>query len=98
MDGIPGAQNTPYAFGLFSVLLVVLGIVLIAVGLLYLGLKKPISEEQVEIRKLELQELVNMFQREAETHGQVHKPLCRHNLPPTGGDKCIEDANYVLIQ
>lgn len=97
MDGIPGAQNTPYAFGLFSVLLVVLGVVLIAVGLLYLGLKKPISEEQVEIRKLELQELVNMFQHEAETHAQVHKHISRHNLPPTAGDKFIQDANYVLM-
>ncbi|XP_059280366.1 uncharacterized protein LOC132034126 [Lycium ferocissimum] len=98
VDGIPGAQNTPYAFGLFSVLLVVLGSVLIAVGLLYLGLKKPISEEQVEIRKLELQELVNMFQHEAETHAQVHKHLSRQNLPPTAGDKLIDDANYVLIE
>ncbi|XP_009787772.1 uncharacterized protein [Nicotiana sylvestris] len=98
VDGIPGAANTPYAFGLFSVLLVVLGIVLIAVGLLYLGLKKPISEEQVEIRKLELQELVNMFQHEAETHAQVHKHISRHNLPPTAGDKLIEDTNYALIQ
>ncbi|XP_049384296.1 uncharacterized protein LOC125848474 isoform X2 [Solanum stenotomum] len=97
VDGIPGAQNTPYAFGLFSVLLVVLGVVLIAVGLLYLGLKRPINEEQVEIRKLELQELVNMFQHEAETHAQVHKHLSRHNLPPTAGDKFIEDANYVLM-
>lgn len=97
VDGIPGAQNTPYAFGLFSVLLVVLGVVLIAVGLLYLGLKKPISEEQVEIRKLELQELVNMFQHEAETHAQVHKHISRHNLPPTAGDKFIQNANYVLM-
>ncbi|XP_006359088.1 uncharacterized protein [Solanum tuberosum] len=97
VDGIPGAQNTPYAFSLFSVLLVVLGVVLIAVGLLYLGLKRPINEEQVEIRKLELQELVNMFQHEAETHAQVHKHLSRHNLPPTAGDKFIEDANYVLM-
>lgn len=94
VDGIPGAQNTPYAFGLFSVLLVILGVVLIAVGLLYLGLKKPISEEQVEIRKLELQELVNMFQHEAKTHAQVHKHLSRHNLPPTAGDKFSEGANY----
>ncbi|KAJ8548954.1 hypothetical protein K7X08_030920 [Anisodus acutangulus] len=98
VDGIPGAQNTPYAFGLFSLLLIVLGVVLIVVVLLYLGLKKRISEEQVEIRKLELQELVNMFQHEAETHAQVHKHLSRHNLPPTAGDKLTEDTNYVLIQ
>ncbi|KAK4360311.1 hypothetical protein RND71_019263 [Anisodus tanguticus] len=94
IDGIPGAQNTPYAFGLFSLLLAVLGVVLIDVVLLYLGLKKPISEEHVEIRKLELQELVNMFQHEAETHAQVHKHLSRHNLPPTAGDKLTEDTNY----
>ncbi|BBH01061.1 Magnesium transporter CorA-like family protein [Prunus dulcis] len=70
VDGMPGAQNAPYAFGVFAAILVFLGVVLIAVGLLYLGLKKPITEEQVKVRKLELQELVEMFQHEAETHAQ----------------------------
>lgn len=97
VDGIPGAENTPYAFGLFAGLLFFLGIVLIAVGLIYLGLKKPVNEEQVEVRKLELDELVKMFQHEAETHAQVHKPVSRHNLPPTAGDRFSEDADYVLI-
>ncbi|KAI3933559.1 hypothetical protein MKX01_032664 [Papaver californicum] len=67
-DGMPGAQNTPYAFALFSGLLVLLGIILIGVGILYLGLKQPITEGQVQIRKLELQRLVKSFQHEAETH------------------------------
>ncbi|KAI3456064.1 hypothetical protein Pfo_012727 [Paulownia fortunei] len=98
VDGIPGAENTPYAFGVFAALLFFLGIVLIAVGLIYLGLKKPVREEQVEVRKLELDELVKMFQHEAETHAQVHKPVSRHNLPPTAGDKFTEDADYVLIR
>ncbi|KAK6124110.1 hypothetical protein DH2020_042136 [Rehmannia glutinosa] len=98
VDGIPGAENTPYAFGLFAGLLFFLGIVLIAVGLIYLGLKKPVKEEQVEVRKLELDELVKMFQHEAETHAQVHKPVSRHNLPPTAGDRFMEDADYVLIR
>lgn len=97
VDGIPGGSNTPYAFGLFSAILVILGMVLIAVGLLYLGLKAPVTEEQVEVRKLELQELVKMFQHEAETHAQVRKPL-RSNLTPTAGDILPEDANYLLIQ
>ncbi|KAK4440124.1 hypothetical protein Salat_0347300 [Sesamum alatum] len=98
VDGIPGAENTPYAFGLFAGLLFFIGIVLIAVGLIYLGLKKPINEEQVEVRKLELDELVKMFQHEAESHAQVHKPVSRHNLPPTAGDRFSEDADYVLIR
>ncbi|KAK6917234.1 Mg2+ transporter protein, CorA-like/Zinc transport protein ZntB [Dillenia turbinata] len=68
VDGIPGASGTPYAFGLFAGLLVLLGVILIAVGLLYLGMQQPITENQVEVRKLELQELVKMFQHEAETH------------------------------
>lgn len=97
VDGIPGAQNTPYAFGLFTGLLVILGIVLVIVGVIYLGFKKPISEEQVEVRKLELQKLVKMFQHEAESHAQVRQPISRHNLPPTAGDKFLEDADYVLI-
>ncbi|XP_033132863.1 uncharacterized protein LOC103835254 isoform X2 [Brassica rapa] len=92
VDGIPGAQNTPYAFGLFTLLMVIIGAVLIAVGLVYLGLKKPITEEQVEVRKLELQDVVKIFQHEAETHAQVR----RNNLSPTAGD--IFDANYILIQ
>ncbi|XP_058193583.1 uncharacterized protein LOC131310532 [Rhododendron vialii] len=97
VDGMPGADNTPYAFGLFSAVLFSLGIVLIAVGLLYLGLKQPVSEEQVQVRKLELQELVKMFQHEAETHAQVRKNVSRHNLPPTNADKFLDDADYLLI-
>ncbi|GAB4831569.1 hypothetical protein Ancab_005581 [Ancistrocladus abbreviatus] len=81
VDGIPGASNTPYAFGLFAGLLFLLGVVLIGVGLLYLGLKQPISEEQVEVRKLELDELVKMFQHEAETHAQVRHSVSRNSLP-----------------
>ncbi|XP_006467528.1 uncharacterized protein LOC102630391 isoform X1 [Citrus sinensis] len=96
VDGIPGADNTPYAFGLFTAILSFIGVVLIAVGLLYLGLKKPITEEQVEVRKLELQELVKKFQHEAETHAQVRKNV-RNNLTPTAGD-IISDADYILIQ
>ncbi|GLU13928.1 hypothetical protein SLE2022_305320 [Rubroshorea leprosula] len=97
VDGIPGADNTPYAFGLFAAILFFIGIVLIGVGLLYLGIKRPVTEEQVEVRKLELQKLVKMFQHEAETHAQVRKNISRSNLPPTSGDT-FADADYVLIQ
>ncbi|MFS8027716.1 putative Mg2+ transporter protein, CorA-like/Zinc transport protein ZntB [Helianthus anomalus] len=90
VDGIPGATNTPYAFGLFAGVLFLIGIILIAVGLLYFGLKKPITEEQVEVRKLELQELVNMFQHEAETHAQVRKHV-------SGNNSILNGANYVVI-
>ncbi|CAI8586794.1 unnamed protein product [Vicia faba] len=83
VDGIPGSEATPYAFVLFSVLLVVLGAVLIGIGLLYLGLKKPIVEENVVVRKLELQELVRMFQHEAETHAQVRKTVPHKDVPQT---------------
>lgn len=98
VDGIPGAENTPYAFGLFTAILVVIGVILIVVGLLYLGLKRPITEEQVEVRKLELQELVKMFQHEAETHAQVRKSVGRNSLPPTAGDVIPDGADYVLIR
>ncbi|GAV64945.1 CorA domain-containing protein [Cephalotus follicularis] len=98
VDGMPGADSTPYAFGLFSALLLFIGVVLIGAGLLYLGLKKPITEEQVEVRKMELQELVKMFQHEAETHAQVRKPISRNSLPPTTGGLFPHDADYILIQ
>ncbi|MBA0811632.1 hypothetical protein Gohar_003509 [Gossypium harknessii] len=98
VDGIPGAEGTPYAFGLFTAILVVIGIVLIVIGMLYLGLRQPINEELVQVRKLELQELVKMFQHEAEAHAQVRKSTYRNNLTPTSGDGFLDDADYVLIQ
>ncbi|XP_028786720.1 uncharacterized protein LOC114742670 isoform X1 [Neltuma alba] len=98
VDGIPGAANTPYAFGVFTVITFFIGGVLIALGLSYLGLRKPIAEEQVEVRKLELQELVRMFQHEAETHAKVRESVQRSNLPPTAGDTFGQDADYFLIQ
>lgn len=98
VDGMPGASGTPYAFALFTGILLFIGLVLIAVGLLYLGLKKPVTEEQVQVKKLELQELVKMFQHEAETHAQVRKTVRRNNLPPTSGDIFSDDVDYVLIQ
>lgn len=97
VDGIPGSTNTPYAFGLFAGILFFIGIILIIVGLLYFGLKQPITEEQVEVRRLELQELVNMFQHEAETHAQVRKHVSRNNLTVTSGEGLLNDANYVVI-
>ncbi|KAJ8762059.1 hypothetical protein K2173_006661 [Erythroxylum novogranatense] len=98
VDGIPGAANTPYAFGLFTAILIFIGIVLIGVGLIYLGLKQPVTEEQVKVRKLELQELVKLFQKEAETHAQVRKNVPRNSLPPTSGDAFSNDVDYILIQ
>ncbi|XP_017615288.1 uncharacterized protein LOC108460343 [Gossypium arboreum] len=98
VDGIPGAEGTPYAFGLFTAILIVIGIVLIVIGMLYLGLREPINEELVQVRKLELQELVKMFQHEAEAHAQVRKSTYRNNLTPTSGDGFLDDADYVLIQ
>lgn len=98
VDGMPGSENTPYAFGLFSAILFFIGIVLIALGLLYLGLKQPMAEEKVEVRKLELQELVQMFQHEAETHALVHKNVARNNLPPTMGDAFAHNGNYLIVE
>lgn len=97
VDGIPGAEDSPFAFPLFSLLLVLLGAVLVAIGLIYLGLKKPIVEEDVEVRKLELQELVQMFQQEAESHAQVRKTVPRSNMPPTTADLLTGNGGYVLI-
>ncbi|GAB2212371.1 hypothetical protein Droror1_Dr00020332 [Drosera rotundifolia] len=95
VDGIPGASDTPYAFGLFAGLLCFIGLVLIGVGLIYLGLKKPVKEDQVEVRKLELDELVKLFQHEAETHAQVRSSGPRRRiLAPTGSSH----TDYVIIQ
>lgn len=97
VDGIPGSDATPYAFVLFSIVLVVLGAVLIGIGLLYLGLKKPIVEENVTVRKLELQELVRMFQHEAETHAQVRKTVPHKDVPQTAAVRSPNGVNRRLM-
>lgn len=98
VDGIPGATDTPYAFALFSALLFLLGAALIGIGLLYLGLKKPIVEENVAVRKLELQELVKMFQHEAESHAQVRKTVPNKDITQTAaGKKIAKGANYRYV-
>ncbi|KAJ0053031.1 hypothetical protein Pint_01419 [Pistacia integerrima] len=97
LDGIPGAEGSPYAFALFSGILFLLGAALIAIGLLYLGLKGPITDEHVEVRKLQLQELVRIFQQEAESHAQVRKTVPRATLPPAAAGVHSDGASYVLI-
>jgi len=95
VDGIPGAQNTPYAFGLFTGLLFFLGVILIGVGMLYLGLQNPVNSEKVKVRKLELQQLVSMFQHEAEQHGKVREGLSRHGTSLSSS--AASDEGYILI-
>lgn len=97
VDGMPGAENTPYAFGLFTGLLLLLGVILVGVGIIYLGLKRPVSEEQVEVRKMELEELVKMFQHEAETHAQVRQENPRQSWPTIARDQILHDAEFVVI-
>nr|XP_029121220.1 uncharacterized protein LOC105047222 [Elaeis guineensis] len=96
VDGIPGAKNTPLAFSLFTGILIFAGIVLIGLGLLYLGLETPITEDQVQVRKLELQQLVSTFQHDAETHAKVREHVSRHNLPPTAADMISERGNVLI--
>ncbi|PNX74004.1 magnesium transporter CorA-like family protein, partial [Trifolium pratense] len=98
VDGMPGVKNAPYAFGVFTAILIFVGAVLIVVCQIYLGLKNPVAEEQVEVRRLELQEMVKMFQYDAETHARVRKNVPRNNLPSTGSDAFREDADYLIIQ
>eukprot|EP01018_Ginkgo_biloba_P008872 Gb_20229 [translate_table: standard] len=97
VDGIPGGQNTPYAFGLFSAALLVLGIALIGFGMVYFGLRKPITEEQVAVRKMELQDLVKTFQHDAETHAKVRKASSRPSLQAQNGDNSLADYDYILV-
>ncbi|PWA94109.1 magnesium transporter CorA-like family protein [Artemisia annua] len=100
VDGIPGSENSPYAFLLFTCILVLLGIILIVMGLLYLGLKNPAMEEEVEVRKLELEELVKMFQQEAETHAQVRKSDSRTRTSSAQVSNMLHsgsDDSYLLM-
>ncbi|KAF5806009.1 putative Mg2+ transporter protein, CorA-like/Zinc transport protein ZntB [Helianthus annuus] len=101
VDGIPGSENSPFAFLLFSCILALLGIILIFIGLLYLGLKNPAMEEEVEVRKLELQEIVKMFQQEAESHAQLRKSDSKNQMPPVPASTMLPGGNtndsYVLM-
>ncbi|XWS41040.1 hypothetical protein CRYUN_Cryun17cG0046800 [Craigia yunnanensis] len=98
VDGIPGNDEaSPYAFLVFSVILFFLGVVLIAIALFFLGLKKPSIDEDVEVRRLELQGLVRMFQKEAESHAQVRKSVARAIKPPTTASILPSGEGYVLI-
>lgn len=97
MDGIPGNEGSPYAFAFFSLALVLLGAGLIAIGLIYLGLNKPFAEEKVEVRKLELQELVKMFQHEAESHVQVRKDDSEAKKSVHSAGIVTDGDKYVVI-
>ncbi|KAL4012018.1 hypothetical protein IC575_029090 [Cucumis melo] len=99
VDGIPGAQNTPYAFGMFTAILFFLGIALMAGGLVYLGLKKPMPDQMVEVRKLELEELVKMFQHEAETHAQMASPINgKDGAQLVDGGRLSNNCNILTIR
>ncbi|XP_031501062.1 uncharacterized protein LOC116264799 [Nymphaea colorata] len=101
LDGIPGGSSTPYAFGLFSAIVFLTGAILIGLGMLYLGLRRPVTEEEINVRKLELQDLVKAFQHDAEAHAKVRQEpnsTSRHHLPPTAADLLPHDADYILIE
>ncbi|CAH8265761.1 unnamed protein product [Arabidopsis lyrata] len=100
VDGIPGAKDFPHAFVLFSAVLFFSGLVLVVAALLYLGLKEPVAEENVETRKLELDEMVKKFQREAESHAQVCKKVPQNRERTTSSSRMIvHDPNgYVLLE
>lgn len=97
MDGIPGNEGAPYAFAFFSLALVLLGAGLIAIGLIYLGLRNPFTEEKVEVRKLELEELVKMFQHEAESHVQVRKDASEAKKSVGSADIRSDGDKYIVI-
>ncbi|KAL3502914.1 hypothetical protein ACH5RR_037363, partial [Cinchona calisaya] len=97
LDGIPGSEKSPLAFALFSVALFLLGAVLIAIGLIYLGLKKPAVQEQVEVRRLELQEIVRMFQQDAESHAQVRKSTSPDTISSYPKDVFSDGKNYLIM-
>ncbi|KMZ72495.1 Magnesium transporter CorA-like family protein [Zostera marina] len=88
LDGIPGSIGTPYAFALFTGILLIIGLILIGFGLLFLGLQKPLNSSKVRIRKLELDNLVSRFQHDAETHAKVR-------LPQT--NNIMQDPNCIFI-
>jgi hypothetical protein len=99
VDGIPGNKNAPYAFTTFSVCLALLGVIVIAVGILFLGMRSPPSEEEVTSRKVELQEFVKKFQRAAEAHEKVRDSFSSNSLQEHQViNTHPEEQDYILIQ
>lgn len=98
LDGIPGGQNTPYAFGVFTAILILLGVTLVGGGVLYFGLKQPITEEQVAVRKRELQGIVKHFQKQAENHAKVRNSYSRHALQSQEDDGSPPARSYIMIR
>jgi len=96
LDGIPGNSNSPYAFGVFSVLLFALGAITCLVGIRRLGLRQPPTEEAVMSRKAELQDFVNQFQKAAEAHEKVFHVNSESSLHDSANDN-VNDL-YVLLQ
>lgn len=96
MDGIPG--HKPYSFAVFAVTLLLVGVLLIAIGLIYLGLKKPLLEEKAEMRKVELDEVVRMFQQEAESHAQVRKKNSNLKTASAAKGVFVDGHNFLLIE
>lgn len=95
LDGMPGSIGTPYAFALFTGILLFIGLILIGFGLLFLGLQKPLNASKVRIRKLELDKLVSRFQHDAETHAKVRQDVSRRSLPQT--NNIIQDPDCIFI-
>ncbi|KAG0603075.1 hypothetical protein M758_10G064500 [Ceratodon purpureus] len=85
LDGIPGGQDNPHAFFIFSVCLFVLGATVIVLGINRLGLKNPPTEEEVVSRKAELQEFVQKFQKAAEAHEKVYNVTTDSDTTSTQG-------------
>ncbi|KAL2641625.1 hypothetical protein R1flu_009212 [Riccia fluitans] len=93
VGGIPGGDNE-HGFLIFSIIFFLFGAILIAVGMIYLGFKKPPTEEQMAARKLELRDLVKHFQESAEAHEKVRDVIESHHerssnvlLAPNGDDE-----------
>ncbi|XP_059075128.1 uncharacterized protein LOC131063581 [Cryptomeria japonica] len=98
VDGIPGGQNTPYAFGLFAGVVLFLGVALVGFGMLCFGFKKIITGEQVEVRRMELQSLVATFQHDAETHAKFQIASHGHGLQLQGNENVLENCDYIVIR
>ncbi|KAL3677820.1 hypothetical protein R1sor_020776 [Riccia sorocarpa] len=97
VGGIPGSTNQ-HAFLIFSIVFFLFGAILIAVGMIYLGFKKPPTEEQMAARKLELQDLVKHFQQSAEAHEKVRDVFASHHERSPGNLLTPDfDDTYILL-
>lgn len=93
VDRIP--SRNPYSFFIFVGTLLLMGVVLIVTRMIYLVLKILLIEENTKMRIVGLNEIVKMFQQEAEFRAQAREKL-EHVIECFNKDRCESFQDCII--